>query len=109
METQSITTFDFGQAIKYIKEGKNVARIGWNGSRMFITLMQGYPVNHHLMPADMLPEHEGTVLGLSGQMLSHIVLKTAGHSRYWDAPYSDYVAWVASQTDILANDWVIAE
>lgn len=40
-------------------------------------------------------------------MLSHIVMKTAGDSQFWGVSYSDYVPWLASQTDILADDWNI--
>lgn len=45
--------------------------------------------------------------GNPGQMLSFIVIKTAGNSKFWGEGFSDYVPWSASQTDILAEDWFI--
>ena len=32
---------DFGEAIKALKEGKRVARTGWNGKGMFLYLING--------------------------------------------------------------------
>ena len=99
----------FGQAIEAIKEGKKVCRQGWNGKGMYLTLVQGYPVNGHLNSAAVDSEVEGQTQGKAGQMLPHIVMKTAGDSHYWGAGYSDYVPWLASQTDILAEDWVLLD
>lgn len=47
--------------------------------------------------------------GKPGQMLSHIVIKTAGDSYYWGEGFSDYVPWFASQADMLAEDWMILD
>lgn len=33
-------TFDFGDAIRALKEGKKVARQGWNGKGMYLWLLQ---------------------------------------------------------------------
>lgn len=109
--------FDFGTAICALKQGKKVARKGWNGKGMYLYLKQGYPVNGRLYPSDhgeVLPNEnpDGTpnvTQCKSGQMLSHIVMKTAGDSQYWGSGYSDYVPWLASQTDMLAEDWEIVE
>ena len=110
---------NFGQAIEALKEGKKVARTGWNGKGMYLKLQQSYPVNGHLNPAQQKEYCDDRVQGtddlfftmdvcnhLPGQMLSHIVMKTAGDSQYWGNGYSDYVPWLASQTDMLAEDWL---
>jgi hypothetical protein len=117
-----ITSLTFGLAIEALKQGKKVARTGWNGKGMYLKLQQGYPVNGHLNPAQQKEYCDGSVQGtddlfftmdacnhLPGQMLSHIVMKTAGDSQYWGNGYSDYVPWLASQTDMLAEDWMIIE
>ena len=36
---------DFGQAINALKEGKRVARLGWNGKGMFLYLVNGSMVD----------------------------------------------------------------
>lgn len=98
---------NFSQALESLKLGSKIQREGWNGKGMYLTLVQGYPVNGHLNADSVDSEVEGETQGKAGQMLSHIVMKTAGDSQFWGAGYSDYVPWLASQTDILAEDWNI--
>ena len=98
---------NFSQALESLKLGSKIQREGWNGKGMYLTLVQGYPVNGHLNADSVDSEVEGETQGKAGQMLSHIVMKTAGDSQFWSAGYSDYVPWLASQTDILAEDWNI--
>jgi hypothetical protein len=70
---------NFGQALDLLKGGLKVARAGWNGKGMWINLQ--VPDAHSKMS------------------LPYIYMFTAdGHQ----------VPWLASQTDILANDWSIA-
>lgn len=96
---------NFSAALHLLKENKLVARSGWNGKGMYLKLIQGYPVNSYLQSASVDSKVEGETPHKSGQMLSHIVMKTAGDSQYWGHGYSDYVPWLASQTDLLAEDW----
>jgi hypothetical protein len=106
---------NFSEALESLKLGSKIQREGWNGKGMYLILVQGYPVNGHLNsddPTRELPElnpdgSKNITQGKAGQMLSHIVMKTAGDSHYWGEGYSDYVPWLASQTDILAEDWNI--
>ena len=98
---------NFSQALESLKLGSKIQREGWNGKGMYLTLVQGYPVNGHLNADSVDSEVEGETQGKAWQMLSHIVMKTAGDSQFWGAGYSDYVPWLASQTDILAEDWNI--
>lgn len=98
---------NFSQALESLKLGSRIQRESWNGQGMYLILVQGYPVNGHLNAAAVDSEVEGETQGKAGQMLSHIVMKTAGDSHYWGKGYSDYVPWLASQTDILAEDWYI--
>lgn len=117
--------YNFGKAIEALKNGKKVSREGWNGKGMYLILVQGYPVDGHLnavfcsndekkLPDLSVPElcpdgSKNVTQGKSGQMLSHIVMKTAGDSKFWGLKHSDYVPWVASQTDILSDDWIILD
>jgi hypothetical protein len=119
LQSKSVTIdgLSFGAAIEALKHGKKVTRKGWNGKGMYLKLIQGYPVNGHLNPSSnnfKVPEitpdgSENITQGLPGQMLDFIVMKTAGDSKYWGEGHSDYVHWLASQTDMLAEDWVILE
>ena len=90
--------FDFGSAIKHLKDGKRVCREGWNGKGMYITYQPGYPngipVNANTAKATGVPE--GTKL----KFHPYILMKTSK----WT-----FVPWVASNIDILAEDWMIAD
>lgn len=78
---------NFGQAIAALKEGDSVARKGWNGKGIFIELQ--VPDAHSKMSSP------------------YIFIDTTGlQSDNPDAPRS-CVPWLASQTDMLAEDWVI--
>lgn len=86
---------NFGQALEALKTGKLVTRPGWNGKGMFLYLVPGstFAVNRPPL-SGIYPE--GTVI----TYLPHIDMKTADGS---------CVPWLASQTDILAEDWEAAQ
>lgn len=86
------TTFDFSVAINLLKDGKKVSRSGWNGKDMFLFLVNGSQFQVNRPPLLGIYE-EGTTIDYR----SHIDMKTVDGS---------IVPWVASQTDLLANDWV---
>lgn len=88
-------TMDFGYAVKMMKNGKRVSRIGWNGKGMFL-----YYVPENKYPASR-NEH-GTMVGVFEDDMvpygAYIAMKTA---------QNNVVPWLASQTDVLAEDWQI--
>jgi len=87
---------DFGQAIAEVKCGLKVRRAGWNGKGMFI--FQGLPrveVNADkggCVTSVDAAEHFGVLY--SGPVLC---MKTAQDNIV--------VGWLASQTDLLSDDW----
>ena len=84
-------TFNFSTALSLVKKGKRVARRGWNGKEMFIFLVPGstFKVNR---PPLMGIYPEGTEINYS----PHIDMRTAD---------GEIVPWLASQTDLLSEDW----
>lgn len=84
-----IAMVDFGSAIFALKQGKKVARSGWNGKGMWLSYVNPYHNNQFT-----LIEKEGA----EGTFLPYIGMKTVDNK---------YVPWLASQTDVLAEDWVI--
>lgn len=81
---------DFGEAIRELKNGKKVSRSGWNGKRMFLFLTSSidFSTNADLSSMD----------GCEGDLTNDsIVMKTAD-DRF-------VVGWLASQTDMLSDDW----
>ncbi len=94
---------NFGQAIEALKNQKRVARTGWNGKGMFIVLM----------PALYLPPFNTQD---TERKVNDRTAKWIGEDQPLDCqPYiSMYTAtkqwqpgWLASQADILAEDWEI--
>ena len=81
----------FSEALNLIKQNKKVARSGWNGKDMFIFLVPGstFIVNR---PPLLGIYPEGTTISYC----PHIDMRTAD---------GKIVPWLASQTDVLANDW----
>jgi hypothetical protein len=71
----------FGLAIEALKMGKRVARKGWNGKNMFLFIVNDRLVERYDCPG-----------------LPYISMKTADNKN---------VPWLASQIDVLSEDWVI--
>ena len=84
---------DFGVALAFLKAGYKVARSGWNGKGMFLFLVKGSTFKVNRKPLLDFYE-EGTEIDYH----PHIDMRTADDK---------IVPWLASQTDVLANDWVI--
>lgn len=93
---------NFGQAIEALKEGKKVARKGWNGKGMFIYLVQGTTLE-----AMDLDGEAGEHIGSNLPPFSHV--KINSHIDMLAADGSIVVGWLASQTDMLAEDWEVVE
>lgn len=81
----------FGKALELLKQGERVCRKGWNGKNMWLWLVSSWT---------------GDILGASPDPLVYldamqfIAMKTADDKT---------VPWLASQTDMLAEDWQTAE
>ena len=89
------TNLDFGQALAWLRDGKLLAREGWNSKGMVIYLVEGsrFEVNRAPLLGIFSP---GTVV----EYLPRLDMRTADGS---------CVPWLVSQTDILADDWMVVE
>ncbi len=111
-----MTNLNFGQALEAIKAGQKVARSGWNGKGMFIWLNKGSVDHRSLEDAATGEELPKAALGnIGGVNLSlfekgdkgtatrfpNINMKAAGGETV--------TGWLASQTDMLADDWQVLE
>ena len=86
---------NFGQAIEALKTGQRVCRTGRNGKGMFLMLND---------PEDLaaVPNAPGETCGMPIHPVDPCIwMKTAGNT--WQP------GWLASQADMLANDWMIVE
>lgn len=87
----------FGDALVLLKAGYKVARVGWNGKGMFLYHVgaNSYPVSGNpgsavkgMFEDDMVPYG------------AYIAMKTA---------QDNVIPWLASQTDMLAEDWTVVD
>ena len=92
------TGMSFGLAIEAAKMGKKIARAGWNGKGMWVIYRTGYPdgIPCNKNTADSMGIPEGTVV----KIRPYLQMKCADDT---------YQMWLASQSDILADDWYIVE
>ena len=87
---------DFSDALVAVKIGRKIFRWGWNGKGMYVVYQKGYPLG--------IPINENTAtaigekVGAVRKFLPYLMMKTADDS---------FVPWLASQTDILADDWEV--
>ncbi|MDA1834809.1 DUF2829 domain-containing protein [Bacillus cereus group sp. BY142LC] len=77
---------NFGSALELLKQGEKVARKGWNGKGIFLELQR--PDEHSKMTHP------------------YIYIDTTGLQTNNEHAPKSRVPWLASQTDMLANDWV---
>ena len=69
---------DFGQALEWVKQGKSIQRAGWNGKNLAVKAQ--FPDANSKMSLPYL---------------------------YIEYPNGDRCPWLASQTDIMAEDWCV--
>jgi hypothetical protein len=82
----------FGHAVEALKQGNRVARAGWNGKGMFLYIVKGADLQTGLKYG------YGEYVG-EPRFVDSICMKAANNDLV--------VGWLASQTDVLADDWLI--
>ena len=93
---------DYGQALDAAKSGNRIVRAGWNGKNMWVALT----------PAHVIPAREEAA-NLRGAAQLYALLEDVGdikvcaHLDMRAADGSLVIGWLASQTDMLAEDWEV--
>lgn len=87
---------DFSDALMRLKDGCKVARDGWNGKGIWLILV----------PGSTITIAAGRPLG---RVMPHRVGETIEYRPHIDMFTADgtIVPWLASQTDLLADDWLV--
>jgi len=81
---------NFGEAIEALKQGKRVQRSGWNGKGMHIFLEENFT----------------SLIKMSGREIER---KYEPVICMWTAQQTTQPGWLASQADILSEDWSIVD
>lgn len=87
-----VATFSFGDAIKYLKRGLKVKRVGWNGKNQFIQLATGISYK----------AADGTIVNCDHNDIGNKAIAFIGMPGV-------QMGWLASQADMLAEDWMFVE
>ena len=81
---------DFGKAIEALKSGKRVKRAGWNGKNQYIELATNISYKNA----------NGEIINCEHEAIGNNALAFVGTSGI-------QMGWLASQADMLAEDWLI--
>ncbi|MBX5130807.1 DUF2829 domain-containing protein [Rhizobium lentis] len=96
---------NFGHAIEAVKNGKRAARAGWNGKKMFVYLMPGSaPLATEVRELNAVE----TINSVRADLFQDGDTDTAVRMPSFclrAADGSNVVGWLASQTDMAAEDW----
>ncbi len=89
VETKEHNPMGFGAALEAMKQGRHVAREGWNGKGM------------HIYIEDMMSftPGAGVFKGQTRRYPPFVVL--------FNAQQQHQAGWVPSQADMMAEDWVV--
>lgn len=89
---------NFGLAIEAAKKGAKITRRGWNGKGMWVVYRTGYPdgIPCNKNTADAVGIPEGSLF----KVRPYLQMKCVDGS---------FQMWLASQSDILADDWEVVE
>ena len=85
-------TFSFGDAIKYVKRGLKLKRKGWNGKKQYIQLATGISYK----------DASGDIINCEHDAIGNMAIAFVGTSGV-------QMGWLASQADMLTEDWVFAD
>lgn len=88
---------NFSLALEYMRQGRSIARTGWNGKGMFVY----YVPEGRYVPTTVVG---GRIANANDDGLvpyrAYVAMKTVDN---------DVVPWIASQSDLLADDWVVVD
>ena len=83
---------NFGDAIKAVKEGKKIQRAGWNGKNQYVELATCISYRNAA----------GEIVNVNHDAIGNQALAFVGTSGV-------QLGWLASQADMLAEDWKVVE
>jgi uncharacterized protein (DUF1919 family) len=95
---------NFGQAVEALKQGKRVARTGWNGKGLFIFMQVPSQINEEIVPKiQSLPQSVKDEFARRGGSISYsnqMALVNTDNS---------INGWAPSPSDTMAEDWVVLD
>lgn len=112
---QPLDALSFGHAILAAEAGHKIARKGWNGKGMFVVMMEGLELpphsamDTHKKVNDRTSKFIGPDTALSSKPYFAMYTGATREPYAKNATAQWQPGWLASQADMLANDWTIVE
>lgn len=99
----TVETYTYGEALEWAKKGYRIARKGWNGKGMFVFIRSGDILSKDIISnVKSLPDSVKKFLIEKGEDIEFLP-----YFCMWSADGKVVNGWLASQTDMLANDWTV--
>jgi hypothetical protein len=95
---------NFGQAIEALKQGKRVARNGWNGKGLFIFMQVPYEIGF-----DIIPRMQSLPHSVKDEFAKRKGAITYQNQLAIVYPNNSIHGWSPSSSDALAEDWVVLD
>lgn len=93
----------FGEALAHARKGKKIARHGWNGKGMYVYVKPGRIIPLEMwqvtMPSEKPTEEE--------KKKGYVVVNP--HLDMMNTQGERIIGWLASQTDMLIDDWYVVD
>jgi Protein of unknown function (DUF2829) len=86
---------DFSWALRELKHGYKISRHGWNGKDMWVTFSPGFTLTSDRIFSEAIKKEVGSDEGV---FRPYLMMRTVD---------GEFVPWVASQSDLLAEDWFL--
>jgi hypothetical protein len=86
---------DFGEALKALRSGGKVTRLGWNANDQWIAISPGFTLGPDEIFSEPVRRHVAAT-GQPGLFRPYLMLHTA---------QGDFVPWAPTVSDVLAEDW----
>jgi len=99
----STSQLSFGDALIMLKQGNKVSRSGWNGKGMFIVMMDGLklPSFNTQEAGPKVNDRTAMFIGKDTPLDSQPYIAMSTATGQWQP------GWLASQADMLADDWMV--
>lgn len=102
--TESKSLMNFGQAIEALNRGEKVSRKGWNGKGMYLWKKPAFEITPEICSD---PKLKQAVIDNGGRLLGLPTICMYTHDS--TGRKAVLTGWLASQSDIFAEDWVLVD
>ncbi len=109
------TGLNFGQALEAVKQGKLIAREGWNGKGLFVFMQIPSTI-----PMEVVPKMQSLPQEVKDEFKRRSEERAVGEKIHLDNiyysnqfcivnPNNNINGWIASSSDISSSDWCILQ